>query len=390
MSLQAIRARAILTPTDRIEDGCVLVRDAGIEAVGPRSSLPVPAEARWIDGGELLVPGFIDVHVHGAGGHDVMEGSPEALREIGQVLARHGTTAYVPTTVTASVEETLPALERMSAAIRQARQEPGWPGAAPLGIHLEGPFISRRQRGAHPEKFIQESSVELLQRMLAAARGEARILTLAAEIEGVEALLRLAGEQGVVVALGHSDATYDETMRAIDLGARHAVHLFNAFRAFHHREPGIVGAILTDARVTAELIADGVHVEPAALRLAVAAKGPDGVILVSDATSATGMPEGSYQLGPIRVTVRAGVCRNEEGHLAGSVLTLDRALRTMVKLGFELSQVVRMLTLNPARLLGLDGHKGVIAPGADADVVFLGPDLEVRGTVIGGRLQPAP
>lgn len=390
MSLQAIRARTILTPTERIEDGCVLVRDARIEAVGPRSSVSVPAEARWTDAGELLAPGFIDVHVHGAGGHDVMEGSPEALREIGQVLARHGTTAYVPTTVTASVEETLPALERMSAAIRQARQESAWPGAEPLGIHLEGPFISRRQRGAHPERFIQESSVELLERMLAAARGEARILTVAAEIEGVEALLRLAGEHGVVVALGHSDATYEQTTHAIELGARHGVHLFNAMRAFHHREPGIVGAILTDARVTAELIADGVHVEPAALRLVVAAKGPDGVILVSDATSATGMPEGSYQLGPMRVTVREGACRNEEGKLAGSVLTLDRALRTMVKLGFELSQVVRMLTLNPARLLGLAGRKGVIAPGADADLVFLGLALEVRGTVIGGRLQPAP
>lgn len=390
MSLQAIRARTILTPRERLEDGCVLVRGARIESVGPRSSVSVPADARWIDAGELLAPGFLDIHIHGAGGRDAMEGSSEALQQIGQVLARHGTTSYVATTVTASVEETLPALERMSAAIRQARQQPGWPGAVPLGIHLEGPFISRRRRGAHPERFIQESSVELLQRMLAAARGEARILTLAAEIEGVEALLRLAGEHDVVVGLGHSDATYEQTQRAIEGGACHAVHLFNAMRPFHHREPGIVGAILTDARVTAELIADGVHVEPAALRLAVAAKGPDRIILVSDATSATGMPEGAYQLGPMRVTVREGVCRNEEGNLAGSVLTLDRAVRTMVKLGFDLSQVVRMLTLNPARLLGLDGRKGVIAPGADADLVFLGPALEVRGTVIAGRLQPVP
>ena len=188
--------------------------------------------------------------------------------------------------------------------------------------------------------------------------------------------------------MGHSAATYAQARRAIDRGARHAAHLFNAMRPFHHREPGIVGAVLTHEDITAELIADGIHVDSAALRLAVRAKGSNRVILVSDGTSATGMPDGNYQLGPIPLTVQDGICRNPEGKLAGSVLTLDQAIRNVMALGeFELPDVLAMATSNPARLVGVEGKKGAIVPGADADLVWLDSNLQVRATMVDGQMQ---
>lgn len=388
MAFTALLARHVYTPREHIEDGCVLIEDGRVAAVGQRIEVEIPGTARLRDlGTNALVPGFIDVHIHGAGGHDVMEGSREALVEIGRMLLRHGTTAYLATTVTASVEETLDSLDKLSRAIAELRMEAGGEWALPLGIHLEGPFISPIRRGVHPAEHIQRPSSELLRRILDAARGEVRMFTLASEIEGAQELIRLARSRGVLVALGHTDATYEQARSAIEAGASHAVHLYNAMRPFHHRETGIQGAVLTDPRVTAELIADGVHVDAAALRLAVTAKGIERVILVSDGTSATGMGDGRYRLGPFRVTVEQGVCRNDEGKLAGSVLTLDRALQNMIALcGLNLAQVLPMLTTNPARLAGVEGKKGAIAPGADADLVCLDSEHRVCGTIFQGRI----
>jgi N-acetylglucosamine-6-phosphate deacetylase len=236
----------------------------------------------------------------------------------------------------------------------------------------------------HPEKWIVPPSSELLAKLLGEARGTAQILTLAPELPSALELISAARRAGLVVSLGHTDATYEQAQAAIEAGASHAAHVFNAMRPFSHRGTGVIGAVLTSPRVSAELIADGVHVDDAAMRMLVELKTPERVILVSDGISATGMPDGKYQLGMFEVKVSGGVARNVEGKLAGSTLTLDRALRNMVALGVPFSSALRMVTSNPARQIGLGARKGILAPGADADLVFLDDKLEVSGVMTRG------
>lgn len=338
-------------------------------------SLPVGAQEIAATG-KIAVPGFVDVHIHGAGGRDVMEGTPEALSAVARTIAARGTTSFVATTVTASPEATCRSVEAISKfiAVQHATEAPQ---AEVLGIHFEGPFISPLRRGVHPAEWIKPPSAELLAKFLHAAGGNARILTIAPEIFGAIPCIDAARKAGLVVAIGHTDATYEQARLAIAHGARHAVHVYNAMRPFSHRDAGVIGAVLTSAEVSAELIADGVHVDEPSMRILLQAKGAGGVILVSDGTSATGMPDGTYTLGTLQVTVSGGVCRNAEGKLAGSTLTLDRALRNIVALGTPLADAVRMLTLNPATLLGIEFKKGALRVGADADVVLLDDSLHV-------------
>lgn len=380
----AILAGTVLTPLESIADAAVLIHGDKIVDVGPASRVPIPAGTPTFDAwGLTLVPGFVDVHIHGAGGCDAMDANPEALPTVAATLARFGTTSFVPTTVTASTEHTVAAVERISSFIRAtANRKSQAPAAEPLGIHLEGPFINPARRGVQPLEWIATPSLELLARFTAG--GQVRILTLAPEVPGALDLVAAARKHQIVVSMGHTEATYDQAMLAIHHGATHAAHVYNAMRPFSHRDSGVIGAVLTSPEVTAELIADGVHVEAAAMRVLLAAKGVDRTILVSDGTAATGMPDGSYRLGTFSVTVSGGVCRNSEGRLAGSTLTLDRAIRTVVGLGLPLRDAVQMVTLNPARLLGVEERKGVIAPGADADLVLLDEKLAVRAVATRG------
>ncbi len=387
MALHAIFSRRALTPQQEIADAVVLIDGDKIAAVGRKDEVTVPASARRHDKRDFsVVPGFIDVHIHGAAGHDVMESSPEALAAITTSVAASGTTSLVATTVTASEETTAKAAEAVAGWMqREARKGvERVPSAEILGVHFEGPFISRARRGVHPEEWIAAPSIPHFRRLLAAANGAARILTLAPELPGASELIGEARRAGVVVSLGHTDASYAEAMAAIAGGARHAAHVFNAMRPFGHRETGVLGAILTSAGVTAELIADGVHVDDAAIRILLAAKGPQDVVLVSDGMAATGMPDGRYRLGTFEVSVAGGIARNSDGKLAGSTLTLDRALRHMTALGLPLREVLPMLTSNPARLLGLERRKGCLAAGADADLVLLDDQLQVAGVVTRG------
>ena len=381
-------ARA-LTPLTEIPDAGILIRDGVIEVIGPRPGMTLPAGAREIAAaGQTAVPGFVDVHIHGAGGHDVMEGSEQAMAVVARTVARHGTTSFVATTVTASLEDTCRSVEGMARFIC-AQRETDEARAEVLGIHYEGPFISPARRGVHPAEWIQLPSTELLEQLIHAASGNARILTIAPELLGAPPCIEAARKAGMVVAMGHTDATYEQARAGIARGAHHAVHVYNAMRPFSHRDSGVIGAVLTSPEVTAELIADGVHVEEAAMRLLLQAKGAGCVILVSDGISATGMPDGKYKLGNFEVTVSGGVCRNAEGKLAGSTLTLDRALRNMVALGVPLVDAVRMLTVNPAALLGIEFKKGALRIGADADIVLLDEGLQVtsvwaRGVPLNG------
>jgi N-acetylglucosamine-6-phosphate deacetylase len=282
----------------------------------------------------------------------------------------------VATTVTANPDDTCRSVEGIA---RYIATQHGTDDARAevLGIHYEGPFISPARRGVHPVEWIQLPSAELLEKLLHAASGNARILTIAPELLGAPQCIDAAHKAGVVVAMGHTDATYEQARAAIARGAHHAVHVYNAMRPFSHRDSGVIGAVLTSPEVTAELIADGVHVEEAAMRLLLQAKGAGCVILVSDGISATGMPDGKYTLGKFEVAVSGGVCRNAEGRLAGSTLTLDRALRNIVGLGLPLVDAVRMLTVNPATLLGIEFKKGALRVGADADIVLLDEGLQV-------------
>ena len=383
MTALVLHASRAFTPQLEILNAAVVIEDGRITAVGSTDEVSPPVQARELKfPGMTLVPGFVDVHIHGAGGHDVMEGDGAALAAIAQTVARYGTTSLVATTVTAGVDCTCRSVAAMARYIHAQRgTAPGTAAGEILGVHFEGPFISSICRGVQPAEWIVPPSVEAFRKMLDAASGCAQILTLAPELPDALELVDAARAAGLVVGVGHTNATYDQTQAALRHGACHAVHVFNAMRPFSHRETGVIGAVLTSLEVTAEVIADGVHVDAPAIRLLLAAKGTDRVVLISDGTAATGMPDGKYRLGSIEVTVAGGVCRDAEGHLAGSTLTLDRALRNIVGLGVSVQDAVKMLTWNPARLLGLEKRKGVLAPGADADLVLLDSNLKVAGVM---------
>jgi N-acetylglucosamine-6-phosphate deacetylase len=387
MSATVVHASRILTPEEELSDSIIVVEDGRITAMGHRDEVHVPAGAvDFVASGMIVVPGFVDVHIHGAGGHDVMEGTARALDRITSTVALHGTTSIVATTVTAPIEDTCRSLEGIAAYIH-AHETPDYTGSAAaeiLGIHLEGPFVSKAKRGVHPLESIAAPSVEILKKLLAAADGLVKIVTIAPELPGAIELIEVVVAAKIVAALGHTDADYDQARAAIQAGARHAVHVYNAMRPFEHRDPGIMGAILTDPEVTAEIIADGVHVAGPAIQVLIGCKGFDSVLLVSDGIAATGMPDGNYRLGNFEVTVTNGVCRNSDGRLAGSTLTLDRAVRNLVALGVSLQDAIRMATILPARRLGIAGKKGIIAIGADADLVALTPDLRVAAVMTRG------
>lgn len=388
---KAILGGLIYTPTEEIENGVILIEGHKIVKVGPRDRIKIPAGATVTDNQDrLIVPGFIDLHIHGAAGHDLMEGSAEAVSAVSTYLARYGTTSYLATTVTASLERTLHAARGLGEIIRASHSSPGAsdkiPGAQPLGIHFEGPFLNIKKRGAHPASQIRKPSTEILERLLDAAEGTARVFTLAPELQGALTVLELARSHGLRVGIGHTNATHEEAERAIAAGATHAVHMYNAMRPFAHRDSGIIGAVLVDDRACAELICDGIHVETPAIRLLVKTKGLDRLMLVSDSLSGAGMPDGNYRLGNFTVHVAGGVSRTIEGNLAGSTLTLDAAVRNLASFtGFSYRECLPCATLNPARLLGLEKQKGVIAPGADADLAILDRNFHVTQTYVRGR-----
>jgi N-acetylglucosamine-6-phosphate deacetylase len=390
----AFTAGRLLTPTEAIEHPLLLVEHGRVFEISASSTRQIPAGVSVCDlGDRVMAPGYFDLHIHGSAGYDVMDDHPEALPAIEQLLARHGVTSYFPTTVTAPMDATLHALERLADAIEQRERSPEQPSrlknaagnhrALPLGIHLEGPFISHARRGVHPPDNLLAPTVALFEKFWQAARGRIRMMTIAPELREAPEVIAEAARRGVCVSLGHSDADFAATERGIAAGARHATHTFNAMRPLDHRSPGILGAVLTDRRVSADIIADGVHLDPAIVKLFADAKGPEGTVLITDAISATGMPDGHYHLGSFEVEVREGRCMNG-GKLAGSVLTMDRAVRNLARFAeWDLPQAVAAASQNPARVARIT-NKGVLAVGADADFVVLNPEGEVLRTFVGG------
>jgi len=361
----------------------ILIEDGKIDSIATRETTQLPAGARVLDfPGATLGPSFFDVHIHGAAGHDVMEATSEALDTMGTFLASRGTSAYLATTVTASLDATLRALDGLANQIAKL-PEPG--RARPLGIHLEGPFLSHQKRGVQPPEHLLAPSIATFDRLIDAAHGHVRLMTIAPELPGAIELTAHATSRGIRVSVGHSNATASETRAAIAAGAVSATHTFNAMRPLDHREPGILGTVLTDDDLYAELICDGVHTDPEIVRLWWKAKGPERAILVTDAMAAAGMPEGEYQLGGFPVHVESGRA-TARGVLAGSVLTLDRALANFIQFtGANIEQALPLLSSNPAAMTGLAHRAGSLAPGKSANFVAADATGKLVSTIIGGR-----
>lgn len=378
-----ITARRLLTDVGSVEFPVLIVDDDG--TITDISSDPT-ALAHEED---TLSAAFFDVHTHGALGIDVMSASAAQMAEMQRFLASRGVAQYLPTTVTASVDATLRALDALANAIES---EPQPLQAEPVGIHLEGPFLSHAKRGVHPEDQLQTPSIALFERFQQAARGHIRLLTIAPELRGGVDLIAHATAQGVRCSLGHTNALAAEAIAGVDAGATSATHTFNAMRALDHREPGVLGVALDDARLYAELICDGVHVAPEVVRLWLKAKGPERAILVTDAMSAAGMPEGEYKLGELDVTVENGrafltgdMARGKET-LAGSVLTMDRAVANVRRFtNCSLAVATRLASHSPAAMLGC-GELTRIAPGSPANLNRFDKNGHLTATYIQGEL----
>ncbi len=371
-----LTARTLITAIGSVAYPAITIDDAGfITDISTDASIRSES---------ILTPTFLDIHIHGAAGHDVMLASPAELGTLQRFLARRGTAHYLPTTVTAPIDETLRALESLADAIERptpANQ------ATPIGIHLEGPFLSHAKRGAHPGNLLQPPSIALFDRFQQAARGHIRLLTLAPELPGAPDLTRHASQSGVRVSLGHSNATAAEAEAALAAGASSATHTFNAMRPLDHREPGMLGTVLDRPNLYAELICDGIHVAPLLVRLWLRLKA-DHAILVTDGMSATGMPDGAYLLGALAVTVRDRRCTLTKSPetLAGSVLTLDQAVANLQQFtGCSLETAVRCASSHPAALLGLADTLGSLREGQPANFNQYSASGRLEATWIQGR-----
>ncbi|GGA63855.1 N-acetylglucosamine-6-phosphate deacetylase [Edaphobacter acidisoli] len=371
-----ITARRLLTPEGHIDHPVITIEDGLIQSIDR-------AESSKED--TTLAPAFLDVHTHGAANHDVMEGTAEAIGIISRFLATRGVGRYLATTVTAPIDTTLRSLEGIANAI----ESPAADAAVPIGIHLEGPFISHAKRGVHPPADILPPDIALFDRFQQAARGHIRLMTVAPEVPGALDLIRHATGQGVKISIGHTNSTASEAQAGVTAGAASATHTYNAMRALDHRDPGVIATVLDDDNLFAELICDGVHVAPEMVRLWLKAKGAGRAVLVTDSMSATGMPDGIYTLGTMQVQVAdgrafaAGDANHGKFTLAGSVLTMDRAVENIQQFaGATLATAVNLASHNPAALLGLESS---FAPGQPANFNVFNADGKLQSTILNGK-----
>jgi N-acetylglucosamine-6-phosphate deacetylase len=365
-----------------IPDSLVVLEGESIAYVGPFDAGRIPEGARQVDAAGLRVlPGLIDTHVHGTHGDDVMLHGADGIRRISARFPQYGTTAWLPSTISARHTELLSAVN----ACVEAQKRPV-DGAEIVGIHVEGPYINMKRKGAQPSEGVRDPDFDEVRELLAAAEGRIRVVTLAPELPGGLDLIRMLVRESIIASLGHSDATYEQALEGIAAGATHATHLFNAMPPIHHRDPGLITACLNEPGVLAEVIPDGVHLNPHIVRLAIKAKGPDRVALITDAFSATGLPEGTHTLGPHRVTVKGALCTLENGTIAGSIITMNVAVRNAIQFaGVSLVEAVRMSSLIPAQVAGCADRKGSLEAGKDADVTLLDAEFGCRATWSRGR-----
>ncbi|KMS69004.1 N-acetylglucosamine-6-phosphate deacetylase [Streptomyces viridochromogenes] len=359
-------------PTGTLKEGQVIVDGTRITSTAPENAHRIDLTGHW------LVPGFVDIHNHGGGGASFTSGTPDDVVTGIHTHRLHGTTTLVASTVTGDMDFLTQRAGLLSELAEQGDI---------AGIHFEGPFISPCRKGAHSEALLRDPDPAEVRKLIDAARGHAAMVTLATELPGGLDSVRLLAERGVIAAIGHTDATYEQTVEAIEAGATVATHLFNAMPPLGHRDPGPIAALLEDERVTVELINDGTHLHPAALELAFRHAGADRVAFITDAMDAAGFGDGRYMLGPLEVEVADGVARLVEGgSIAGSTLTLDRAFKRAVTIDrLPVEDVVAALSVNPAKLLGRYDRIGSLEPGKDADLVVLDADFDLKGVMRRGE-----
>jgi len=371
-----------LTPTQELEKVAIIIEQDKIKEVAPWSDISHNEDI--LDYPDAIaVPGFVDIHTHGYGGHDATSGKEEDLTEIARSLLKHGVTSFLPTTMTASQDVSLTVCRALRNVIEKNEK-----GAEILGLHLEGSHVGKgKEAGAQNVEFARDPDMGELEELVETSGGNIGRVTLAPELPGALEYIKRAKELGIAVAAGHTNATYEEAVAGFDAGITICNHLFNGMRLFHHREPGIIGACLVRDDVYAEMIADMIHLHPAAINAAIKAKGMEKTILITDAIDATGLPDGEYKLGGLKTVVKDGVSRiKATGRLAGSTLTMDLAIKNMVaKLNLDLKDAVRMATLNPADALGLS-DRGHLASGCVANATILDPELNVLATIVKGKV----
>jgi N-acetylglucosamine-6-phosphate deacetylase len=370
----------IHTPGRVIPRGSVVIDGSRIVAAGAAGDVPVASGATLINaGGMILVPGFIDLQLNGAFGHD-FTADPSTIWRVAEGLPRYGVTAFLPTIITSPLDR----VEAGMHVVRDGRPK-NFRGAVPLGLHVEGPFLNPKKKGAHNQQYLRPPAPEAVAGWSPASG--VRLVTMAPENPGALEVIAALASRGVVVSTGHSMATYDEAVAGFDAGARYGTHLFNAMPPLGHRDPGLPGALLADDRMTVGFIADGVHTHRSIIALVWRMLGPKRLSLVTDAMAALGMPPGSHRLGDYDVVVDATSCRLADGTLAGSILELDQALRNLLDItDCSLDEALETMTTTPAKLLGLDGERGRIAPGYTADIVLLSSDLRVQTTIASGEV----
>jgi N-acetylglucosamine-6-phosphate deacetylase len=370
----------LITPLETISDGALLVEDGCITALGPQASLPPPPDAQVIDAHDLLLaPGLIDLQLNGGFGLD-FTADPGTIWQVGAQLPQYGVTAFLPTIITSPLETVAHAQE-----VLRLGPLPSYRGASPLGLHIEGPFLNPQKRGAHNPSYLRLPDLAIASEWRL-DKG-VRLVTLAPELPGALELIRVLNQQGVVVSAGHSLASLDEALAAFEAGVRYGTHLFNAMPPLDHRQPGLVAALLSDPRIIPGLITDGIHVHPAMIAMVWRLTGPGRLNLVTDAMAALGMPPGRYQLNDLEVIVDETSARLADGRLAGSLLSLDQAVRNLATWTLcTPSEALATVSLTPSRLLGMENERGRLSIGSRADIILLTSDLHVTATFIGGEL----
>lgn len=377
-----IRAGRIITPFVEIEEGLVVVENSKIIYVGKEKDFPESYDKEIDASDKILIPGLIDIHIHGANGADIMDGKSESIKLIADFLVKNGTVAFLPATVTAPLDEIFQALD----AVRKAKEE-NTSGAKILGVHMEGPYISREKAGSQDVRYIREPKLEELKEIIQRYRDIILRITIAPEVKGGIDAIRYLVQEGVIVSLGYTNANFQYAMRAFNLGAKLVSHIFNAMRGFHHRDPGIIGAALLRNDIFAELIPDGIHVNPVVMKIVYKLKGYWRLILVTNSIMVTGLPDGKYKLPKGLVIIKDGAARLPSGILVGSTLTMNQAVKNAIKfLGCSLREAIYMATYSPARALNITNEFGSIEVGKKANLAIIDENLNVYYTIIDGKI----
>ncbi|WP_404913834.1 N-acetylglucosamine-6-phosphate deacetylase [Photobacterium leiognathi] len=376
----ALHPQRIFTPTGIAYNQYVIVNDGKIEAI--TETKPLDCDVTELEG-QTLVPGFIDIHIHGRAGADVMDATPQALQTIADALPKTGVVAWVGTTVTAPWQDIINALQQ----VREFCQQPKQVGAKLLGSFLEGPYFTEAYRGSHPTQYLQAPSIEALAELKEVAGDSLIRVALAPEYQGSDEAIQWLTAEGIKTSIAHTSANFEQVTTAHQHGADCGVHLFNGMSGLHHRKPGCAGAVLFHDML-AELIADGIHVHPVMMQLAYRMKGYQQLALITDCMRAGGLSDGKYQLGAQMITVTNGEARTDDGSLAGSTCSLDQALRNMIMLaGVPEWEAVQMATSVPAKYVGVDDKLGFIKPGYNASFALLDPQFQIQATLIDGQWQ---